>query len=243
MCVIVLTPSLNKSFKFQSDFPYNNSQIYLLQSIVNDIENDKDRTFKKEDNNFIFTSSVNYPNNRNLVKQKVTYDEEFKLVQVIVFNSDDVPCMTFNVKNISYNPKFKKDYFSVEDIMSSYEINKDIKETSSLDEAIYPLMLPDGTKLTNQEKISLDSGARHILTFTGEKPFILVEESSKILDEFTTIPTMGEPVMFMDTIGVLGDNSINFTSSGIDYYLVSDVMSQDELIEIANSINLLPTMK
>ena len=27
--VYVITPSLNKSFKFQSDWPYNNSQIYL----------------------------------------------------------------------------------------------------------------------------------------------------------------------------------------------------------------------
>ena len=30
--VFVLTPSLNKSFKFQSDWPHNNSQIYLLQN-------------------------------------------------------------------------------------------------------------------------------------------------------------------------------------------------------------------
>ena len=28
--VYVLTPSIGKSFKFQSDWPYNNSQVYLL---------------------------------------------------------------------------------------------------------------------------------------------------------------------------------------------------------------------
>lgn len=32
--VFVLTPSLNKSFKFQSEWPYNNSQSYLLQPIM-----------------------------------------------------------------------------------------------------------------------------------------------------------------------------------------------------------------
>ena len=32
--VYVLTPSLNKSFKFQSDWPNNNSQVYLIQSII-----------------------------------------------------------------------------------------------------------------------------------------------------------------------------------------------------------------
>ena len=36
--VYVLTPSLNKSFKFQSEWPYNNSQAYLLQTIIKDIE-------------------------------------------------------------------------------------------------------------------------------------------------------------------------------------------------------------
>src|SRR5574344_829460 len=35
--VYVLTPSLNKSFKFQSDWPYNNSQIYLYQTIIHHI--------------------------------------------------------------------------------------------------------------------------------------------------------------------------------------------------------------
>ena len=29
--VYVVTPSLNKSFKFQSDWPYNNSQVYILK--------------------------------------------------------------------------------------------------------------------------------------------------------------------------------------------------------------------
>ena len=46
--VYVLTPSLKKSFKFQSDWPYNNSQVYLLQSIINDIENDSKATMEKE---------------------------------------------------------------------------------------------------------------------------------------------------------------------------------------------------
>ena len=36
--VFVLTPSLNKSFKFQSDWPYNNSQGYLLQSVIEDLK-------------------------------------------------------------------------------------------------------------------------------------------------------------------------------------------------------------
>ena len=57
---MVLTPSLNKSFKFQSDWPYNNSQIYLLQPIMTDISNDKERVFEKTEDGYVITSKVNY---------------------------------------------------------------------------------------------------------------------------------------------------------------------------------------
>ena len=241
--VYVLTPSLNKSFKFQSDFPYNNSQIYLLQSIVSDLENDKNRTFKRDDKNYTFTSSVNYPNNRNLVKQKVTFDDNLNLEEVIVLDNDDVPNMTLKVKDVDFSPSFKKNYFEIEEIMSTINIEEEVLETSVIDDVIYPLVLPEGTKLSSEEKVNTNDGERVILTFSGDKPFLLVEETVKAMDEFTVIPTMGEPLMFMDSIGVLSDNSVNFTSGGINYYLVSEVMNQDELLEIANSINLVPTMK
>ena len=241
--VYVLTPSLNKSFKFQSDFPYNNSQIYLLQSIVNDIKNDDERTFKKNDKNYVFTSSVNYPNNRNLVKQKVTFDEDLNLEEVIVLDSDEVPSMTLKVKDIDFSPSFKDNYFEIDEIMSTVNLEEETVETSAIDDVIYPMVLPEGTKLESEEKVDMTEGERVILTFSGDKPFLLVEETVKTMDEFTVIPTMGEPAMFMDSLGVLSDNSVSFTSGGINYYLVSDVMSQDELLEIANSINVLPTMK
>ena len=241
--VYVLTPSLNKSFKFQSDWPYNNSQVYLLQSIISDLENDDKRTFKKDDKNYIFTSNVNYPNNRNLVKQKVTFNENLKLEEAVVLDSDEVPNMTLKVKDIDFSPSFKDNYFEIEAIMSTINLEEEAVETSVIDDAIYPLVLPEGTKLASEEKVDMTDGDRVILTFTGDKPFLLVEETVKTMDEFTVIPTMGEPVMFMDSLGVLSDNSINFTSGGINYYLVSEVMNQDELLEIANSISVLPTMK
>ena len=241
--VFVLTPSLNKSFKFQSDWPYNNSQVYLLQSIISDLENDDKRTFKKDDKDYVFTSNVNYPNNRSLVSQKVTFDKDLKLKEAIVLDSDDVPNMTLKVKDIDFSPSFKKNYFEIDTIMSTVSTEEETVETSAIDDVVYPLVLPEGTKLTNEEKVDISGGERVILTFSGDKPFLLVEETVKAMDESTVIPTMGEPVIFMDSFGVLSDNSINFTSGGINYYLVSDVMNQDELLEVANSINVLPTMK
>ena len=52
LCVIVLTPSLNKSFKFESEWPYSNSQVYLLQSLLQDLNNDKALVLEKKDNGY-----------------------------------------------------------------------------------------------------------------------------------------------------------------------------------------------
>ena len=215
----------------------------MLQSIISDLENDDELTYKNNDNEYTFTSKVNYPNNRNLVNQKVTFDDKLNLKEVVVFDSDEVPNMTFKVKDIDFSPSFKNNYFDLEEIMSTVNIEEEVLETSAIDDVIYPLVLPEGTKLVSEERVNMDDGERVILTFSGDKPFLLVEETVKAMDEFTVIPTMGEPAMFMDSLGVLSDNSVNFTSGGINYYLVSEVMNQDELLEVANSINVLPTMK
>ena len=127
--------------------------------------------------------------------------------------------------------------------MKTYAVDDTVDQTSVLDESIYPLMIPSGTKLTNEEKIDKGTGERIIMTFDGEKPFLLVEETANIENEFTIVPTYGEPYQLMDTLGVMTNNSLNWTTNGIEYYLVSDVLNQDELVEVAQSIGVVQTMK
>lgn len=241
--VYVVTPALNKSFKFQSDWPYSNSQIYLLESLVQDIKDDDDRIFKETKDGYSFMTAVNYPNNRNLVKQKINLSKKLKLKKVQVYNSDSVICMTMEYKKIDYSPTFKKNYFSLNTVMKTYSVEDTVEQTGVLEESIYPLMIPSGTRLTNEEKIDKGNGERIIMTFDGEKPFLLVEETVNIENEFTVVPTYGEPYQLMDTLGVMTNNSLNWTTNGIEYYLVSDVLNQEELVEVAQSIGVVQTMK
>ena len=91
--------------------------------------------------------------------------------------------------------------------------------------------------------VNTEKGERAILTFAGDKSFILVEESSMKEDEFTVVPTSGEPCIFMDAIGTLSDNSVSWTSNNVDYYLTSSVMNQKEMLQVAQSINVIPNTK
>ena len=233
--VYVLTPSLNKSLKFQSDWPYNNSQIYLVETLLNDIKNDSNKSFSKKDDKYIYKTKVSYPNNPKLSYQKIIIDNNLNIKKVVVYDNNDIDKMTMTFDKISFSPKFSSDDFNIDSIIE--KDNKDnVEETSSLEDVIYPLFLPSGTKLVDEEKIDKSNGKRVIMSYDGEKSFTLVEETSDVFNEFTVIPSSGEPYQLMDTLGVVTDNSLSWSSGGIDYYLVSEVMSKDEMVEVAESI-------
>ena len=251
--VYVVTPSLNKSFKFQSDWPYNNSQVYLLKSIINDLEGDNEAVVTENDNGYTITSKVNFPNNPSLVKQRLTLDKDLIINKVEILNEDDIGLMTFTVSKTNYKPSFDESFFEVNSIINNSDNNDDNKEatdkekkdvqTSKLDDIIYPLYIPVGTVLTNEEKVSKTDGERVILTFGGDKPFTLVEETTTKEEEFTVVPTYGEPYLLIDTVAALSNNSINWISNGVEYYIVSDVLNQNELIEVARSVNVISVLK
>ena len=109
MKVSVVTPSLNKSFKFQSDWPYNNSQVYLLNSIIDDLKTDEDREFKVKKDGYLFTSTVNYPNNKTLVKQHVLVDKKGKITKVEVVDKSDNVQIVMKFSKQELNKKFSKE--------------------------------------------------------------------------------------------------------------------------------------
>lgn len=230
--VFLLTPSMNKSFRFSSDWPYNNSQIYLYDRVIDDINGDSNRKYEFRNNKYIYNTKVSYSNNSKLTNQKIIFDHKYRLKQVDVYDKDNNICMKLTINKISFSPKFSKNYFKLCD---DYK-NKNTKETMSIDDIIYPLFLPNGTKLVDEKKINKDNGQRVIMTYDGEKSFLLVEETLDVFNDLTIIPSSGEPFQLMDTIGVMSENSLNWISGNMEYYLVSDVMDKDELVEIAQSI-------
>ena len=238
--VYVLTPSLNKSFKFQSEWPYNNSQIYLLQTIMEDIKGDEEREVKEGDNGYVITSKVEYSNNHELVKQSVYLDKDGNITNVNVLNEDGMAMMKMKFNSIEYNYKFEDNYFVLDENM---QVGKIEESSSQVDETIYPMYLPTNTYLSNQSKVSTEDGERVILTFAGDSSFMLVQENAKPSKEMEITTVYGDPCMIGDTIGVLTDTTATWTSNGIEYYIVGTNISAKELVTIASSISVMPVGK
>ena len=282
--VYIITPSLNKSFKFQSDWPYNNSQVYLLASLLDDIRNDDKRTFEVSSDGYIFTSTVNYPNNEKLVKQKVYFDKDYLPKMVEVIDSDGNVQIKMVFDKIDLKVEFNDTYFDLNSILDTQNgiksrkdddktktdnINENnnqntendnpdnlenqepnnndntsnTKQTATIDDIIYPMYLPVNTYLTGQKKVATDSGERLILTFTGDKSFVLVEETARYTDMPEIIPTYGSVELIGPSLAVVNENSANWFNNGIEYYVVSDVMDTDELLQVVRSISVLPVSK
>ena len=309
--VYVITPSLNKSFKFQSDWPNNNSQSYLLDSVAKDLKDDSAYKFTQKDKDYIFTTKTNYPNNPKYVKQNITLDKNQKLKKVEVQDEQGRTYIEFNVSKIDNKAKFDDNQFNLDELTKNFapaqdnqknqtknqnqnnsfsnsvqnnntentnanldeqsntsekpstdqntnsdnqttnqeqknnqtntndnSQNNNTSTTSKIDENVFPLYLPTNTSLSDKEVIETSSGQRVIMTFSGDNPFVLVEETIKPSENLEIIPTYGEPFMLIDTVGSLTDTSYTWTSNGVEYYIVSDQMNKHELLEVAKSINV-----
>ena len=243
--VYVLTPALNKSFKFQSKWPYNNSQSYLLQSVINDMKSDSKLSMKKKDGNYIFTSTVNYKNNVELTHQEVVVDKNYNIKKVTVFDDEQNEGIKVVFDEVDMKAKFKDNYFILEENMETWTSNDDEtqEELKELDEAVYPMYLPEGTYLETEKTVLLDEGSRKILTFAGDSSFMLLEEPALKEEELSVIPTSGDLDIFRDSVAVVDDTSVSWISDGVEYYLVSTELNTSELINVAKSISVMPISK
>lgn len=270
----VVTPSLNKSFKFDSVWPDNSSQAYLLGSLVKDIKEDSKTEMEETDKMYILKSQVNYPNNEELTYQKLYFDKDMNLQKVEVFNKDDIVKIKVNFNEINLKAKLSEEDFALEDLIDE-DINNETEEnnnstcttencdnttpteeenptdkdktctdgsdcstnqSSTLDDIIYPLYIPANTYLSNSETVSSEDSNRVILTFSGEKSFVIVEETSKVNNEFEIIPVFGDPLMLYESIGALSSNSLSWDANNINYYLVSSDLSTSEMVSVATSL-------
>ena len=234
--VYVLTPSLNKSFKFQSEWPFNNSQIYLLQPILMDIKNDKNVKFETTKDGCIITSNVNYANEKDYKKQKVYINKENNITKIEIVDDKKEIKMKLNIVDIQYNIGLDKNYFDSNKYINENEENTTQEKSSTLNEIVYPMYIPIDTYLTSQNTISTEDGERIILNFTGESQFVFVQEN---LNKNETVGYVyGDPYLILDTVGAITDSSVTWISNGVEYSVMSDTLEIDELLTVAQSIGV-----
>ena len=234
--VFVLTPALNKSFRFQSDWPENGSQAYLYNTLVTDILNDSGAVFEAKDNDYVFTTKTNYQN-KNLAKQSIQLNKkDLAPEKVTIMNQDQKPLVKIEFSNMKFNPSFDKGAFDMERNMTAAQLEVPvIAATNEPFEVVYPMYEPQGTGLTDEKEVATN---KVILSFTGEKSFTLIEEKSEAALE-TSAPVSvggGEPVDLGFTMGIMTDTTVTWNHNGVDFFLASNDLSKEEMAAVARSV-------
>ena len=219
----VISPKLNKSYKFNNTWPDNTNQIYLIDNIIKNIDT------KKYKNNKIETKIDN--------NKQIVYFKNNRISKIEIRDKNDILKIRMIYKNIDLKPEFDKDYFKLDSIPTS----KAEETSNKLDEIIYPMYMPLNTYLDNEEKTNDDS--RVILTFGGEKPFTIIEDVLNVKDKLNTTNMNGDIVLVDDKLGSQDDTSITWIDENIEYFATSKDLSKEELLEVAKSMGSVPLIK
>ncbi|UFT99820.1 outer membrane lipoprotein carrier protein LolA [Radiobacillus kanasensis] len=239
--VFVLTPALNKSFKFQSKWPDNSSQPYLYQSLVKDVLNDSQSEFKSTDKHYVFETATNYQNSNSLPYQEIYFDKKtFTPAKVKVLDKDKNPLVEVKFSAFKLDPEFAKDEFKVEKNMTSsiFGVPAASQEESEVKEfsVFYP-METAGAELAETSETETENGKRVILTYKGDKNFTLVQEKVETSPASASPEQVnGDPVSLGFTMGALKASSLEWSYNGVNYYLASDELTKSELVDVASSV-------
>lgn len=238
--VFVLTPALNKSFRFQSDWPQNSSQAYLYESLVKDIMEDKEAKFSATKDHYLFETKTRYQNNQMLPVQEIKLKKsDLSPVSVKVMDPDKNALVTVEFSNVKFNASFDKKDFDMQKNMTGAQLEVPVMaEVEDQEFTVkYPQMDMADVKLVDEQEMKTEDGKRVVLTYDGEKSFTLVQEKAAVMPTSSVVTSVkGEPVDLGFTIGALSDNTISWTYQGVDYMIASNDLSSEEMSDIARSV-------
>ncbi|KAB7663458.1 LolA family protein [Bacillus sp. B1-b2] len=239
--VFVITPALNKSFKFQSEWPENSSQAYLYESLVKDIEEDKDVKFSATDKHYVFETKTRYQNNKLLPTQVIKFNKkDLTPVSVEVKDTDGVALVTVKFSNVKFDVDFDEKDFDLQKSMTAAKMVIPVMgEIKDEDFSVkYPQETLEGVSLVEERKLSNETGDRVILTYDGGgKSYTIIEEKAEVAPATASpVVSKGDPVDLGFTIGELTDSKVSWTFEGVDYTIASSDLTREELITVAQSV-------
>lgn len=121
--VFVLTPSQNKSFRFQSNWPDNQGQVYLYETLIRSITGDSTRQFADEKESYVFDVAANY-NTHALVRQKIWLNKsDYAPKQVEVSDSNANVVVDVKFDSFKFGTEFEKDAFDMQRNMTAANEN------------------------------------------------------------------------------------------------------------------------
>ena len=233
--VYVLTPTLNQAFVFQSDWPNNSFKPYFYHSLVSFLKENKKEKVK---DGYIVSGEVSYESDPRIKKQEVKFDKSLSPVYVSVFDENDTEIVKLTVSSFKSDLNLTEDAFK-QDLLMKDAKSKYTSVASSL--PLYPVALM-GSTLQNEKTSVINDVTNHILKFTGNKSFTIIETALSDKDTIDVVHIDGDMIELLDGIAYSSHNQMTYISSGIVSSLYSQDLTDNEMLAVLSSMRS-PTMK
>ncbi len=235
--VFVILPSINKTFKINSNWPTNNNQPFLLESISKNLLHNDELKTTKENGQTTIELKTKIFDNVEPVTEKIIFDNKTKLPKEIYLyrtNNELFNHVKFN--SIEKNVEINSDLFIVDNTITSSRLDY-IKSPIEFDRAItYPTFCPENTKLFQETILGGANDKTAIIKFSGDNPFTLLEcyiDASEVLKQEYFY---GDIYIMSSSFALVANDTVKFYSSGIEYTLASNKITLEDIFMIAESL-------
>lgn len=229
--VFVLSPELNKEFKFESTWPLNSSHIYILNKIVSDLKEAEDVTTKTENDFYIIKSSIKHKIRKDLVSQSIYLNTKDYSLDKITFDGADKALMTLVVNELNFDLSLKSDTFNVDAIMDS--------ETSLIGEGSLDV-ITEVSFAPIFEGVSLKASSvmdeYTILSYDGTKKYSIIYQDVHVGSVSAITRIYDDFIMLDSGLGFVASNSLTFYFGDKEFRIISDNLTLEEMVSLANSL-------
>ncbi len=238
--VFVSTPSLGKTYKFQSDWPEKNSQAYLIGSLAQDIEADKDSVMTESKDTYVFETKTRNSHQKMLPTQQIHISKKTLLptkVSILNDQKEEQILITFDKITLGTSrsaSEYKADT-PTEDKKENENAAVDVEQ--QVFQTHYPSVEWESVTKLDEKVLKNEDQERVILTYGGDKEFTIIQ-SPISQDSGTLLPVMapGDPADLGFAIGAITDHSITWEQNGIEFFIASDSMTREEMMAVASSM-------
>lgn len=236
--VFVVTPALRKTHQFQSDWPKENSQGYLIGTLAEDLMADKSAVMTEDDESYTFELATRNVDKTSLPIQQIAINKKTMLpTKVSVLDESLKEQIIITFKEIELGVKHKAEEYAVEKFSEGEEKKPTAASVENTDfQVSYPMIDWEHTKLIDEFETQENGKSRVILTFDGEKPFTLMQQPITYEDVTLPVFSPGDPADLGFTIGALTEHSIQWDKDGTAFFIASTSLSKEELIAVAASV-------
>ena len=250
--VFVVTPTLNKMYKFQSDWPKKNSQAYLIGALAEDLKEDKNVVMREEDKAYIFEAATRNSYKNSMPHQQITVDKKTMLpTSVVIMNDVKEEQIRITFTSIKLGVQHAEKEYAVDQFMETDEKKgeqaapkEDSQEPVGAEveyeefETSYPSAQLENTKLVEDKVIQEGGMERVVLTYEGDKAFTVMQQPAIKGTTMLPVTSPGDPVDLGFTIGAITDTSISWEKDGVAFFIASSKLTREEMIEVAGSMTI-----